>query len=1230
MHIKKLEISGFKSFVDKSVIHFDHDVIGIVGPNGCGKSNIVDAIRWCMGEQSAKHLRGRAMEDVIFNGSESRPPHGMAEVTLTFDNSDPTYAESLPLEYKDFPEIAVTRRLFRDGTSEYLINKTQVRLRDVTDLFLGTGVGTKAYSIVEQGRIGQIVSSRPQDRRLFIEEAAGITKYKLRRKQAEKKMDLTRQNLLRITDIVAEIDRNRGSLKRQAAKAERYIEYRNELEDLYLHDASHRLLEMIVVRNAAANSLAELSESHGDIAAQLESGEDTLLKARTEATNIEQRYDEASTKTTELERRATQLSSDCQRYTDRLSHLGVRAQSLEAELATLTEKQQQWVTERAELEERLTHLQADEASSGSDAAFEDEQLRALAARAAEAEQELSTLRNRHAALATEAATQTGRLESTQLRDRELLERRTHLVTEREELLAEIERLTAKSEAAAAELEQLRAHREQSAQEQAATQARLLELKPQKVELTRRTHELRSDVQLKRNRLKVLQDLHRRLEGVGAGTKALLSFADPAVVGILADRLEVSPRFTDALAALLGERLQCVIVSDPVRGLELLDQLKRQQRGRATIAIHNSAIQKDLRETPLPVAIPADEPSVVARLLDEVLYEDVDAGLVQALLGNVVVTETPQAALALNGRFPGSKVVSLDGTVVSGSGLVAGGSGDEVNSAIVEQKREIRELTEALTHLDVELERLVAEEAAVTSELASVEAQFEAGRKSHHQRELELLTAEKDHGRSVAELERVTRRGAVVTADLDKLAESSEGSTTTLAQIQTRLEELQREQLACGAALAKAIDENAEAKAQHAAQAARVTERKIRLAQVREQLEASRSGLMRVSAELTAAAQRRTELDTELQELANQHGATASELLTARDEADRTAAERDQARVTLDEVRRLLDEVRSGLSSREGALREMRNQLTDLEERSREYQMKVQRLDLEREHLVQGVRERFRGLELPRVVGDYHARPAPDAEHRRRIDELSKLIDRMGPVNLDAQAEYEDAERRFTELNDQKVDIEKALSELDKAIKHMDRESKKRFKETFDVVNDLFKQTFTRLFKGGRGELKLTEPDNLLETGVDIIAQPPGKKLGNIELMSGGEKALTATALIFAIFQHKPSPFCVLDEVDAPLDEANVSRYNEAIRAMTSHSQFVIITHIKKTMQSVDVLYGVTMGEPGVSRLVSVKVNETAVSRSDRVPSALPKRREQAAAAAAAAAETAAEAAPAVA
>src|SRR6188474_26914 len=283
MHIKKLEITGFKSFVDRTVIHFDHDIVGIVGPNGCGKSNIVDAIRWTLGEQSAKHLRGRAMEDVIFNGSDSRGPHGMAEVTLTFDNTNPEYAQSLPIEYRDYPEIAVTRRLYRDGTSEYLLNKTQVRLRDVTELFLGTGVGTKAYSIVEQGRIGQIVSARPEDRRMFLEEAAGVTKYKQRRKQAERKMELTRQNLLRINDIVSEIDRTRASLKRQVAKAERFIEYRKELDDLSLHDATHRLLELIVVDRVERSAYDEASPQATGLRDGLREAEAVIDSARTEA-----------------------------------------------------------------------------------------------------------------------------------------------------------------------------------------------------------------------------------------------------------------------------------------------------------------------------------------------------------------------------------------------------------------------------------------------------------------------------------------------------------------------------------------------------------------------------------------------------------------------------------------------------------------------------------------------------------------------------------------------------------------------------------------------------------------------------------------------------------------------------------------------------------------------------------------------------------------------------------
>lgn len=410
MHIKKLEIAGFKSFVDRTAIHFDHDVVGIVGPNGCGKSNVVDAIRWCLGEQSAKHLRGRAMEDVIFNGSESRGPHGLAEVTITFDNTNPEYAATLPAEYREYPELAVTRRLFRDGTSEYLINKTQVRLRDVTELFLGTGVGTKAYSIVEQGRIGQIVSARPEDRRLFIDEAAGITKYKQRRKMAERKMELTRQNLLRVTDIVSEIDRTRASLKRQVAKAERFLEYRRELEDLVLLDASHKLLELTVTRNVAEQGHAAAHQALADARNELRDVEAVLDTERAEAAGIEAAADEAAQAAFEADNQVSSLQAELERARERLTFLDHRLIGGNLELDAILGKTRELTAEQAELSVRVQELGTDEREREADALRETEALAGLQAEEARASAEVLELRKRTGELAARTAAENARLD----------------------------------------------------------------------------------------------------------------------------------------------------------------------------------------------------------------------------------------------------------------------------------------------------------------------------------------------------------------------------------------------------------------------------------------------------------------------------------------------------------------------------------------------------------------------------------------------------------------------------------------------------------------------------------------------------------------------------------------------------------------------------------------------------------------------------------------------------
>ncbi len=1188
MHIKKLEITGFKSFVDRSVIHFDHDIVGIVGPNGCGKSNIVDAIRWTLGEQSAKHLRGRAMEDVIFNGSESRGPNGMAEVTLTFDNTNPEYAGTLPPEYRDYPEIAVTRRLFRDGTSEYMLNKTQVRLRDVTELFLGTGVGTKAYSIVEQGRIGQIVSSRPEDRRLFIEEAAGVTKYKQRRKQAERKMDLTRQNLLRISDIVSEIDRSRASLKRQVAKAERFIEYRKELDDLSLHDASHRLLELIVTERVETDGLAEAGEKAGSSRTALRERETEIEIVREQSGVTEARTDEASRRAFEADNDVSTLHAEIERSRDRLTHLGDRISAGRTELEDIGTRVLSLKTEQTDFSSRIDALSQDERAREADALAETEALSELQGEEAHASDEVLELRRKTGELTALAAGAEARIDGVAQRVEDSRTRRDKISTEREALTVELSDHVARKLALTQSVQEFAEGKKLSAEEKSQLEKELEGLRARQLDSERTVDTAKNELSLKRNRLRALDDLHRRLEGVGAGARAILGKGDARVLGLVADRLEAPEELTLAVAGLLGRTLQAVVVSETAVGLELLADLQKSERGRADVI----GLEAGLASTPKLVS---DE-RVLGRLADRLTFAEGDEAL-RALVGDAVYVANANDAAAI-ARSAGVIAVALDGTVARPDGVISGGSGDDVASAMIEQKREMKELRADVTRLEAEHNRVQAEHTALRARLTEVGTALERAREQAHVGELAHITAEKDLARAVNEIERAEARIAKLGGELTDidaaLAQAAvlEGeSRAQLDALRTQLDHLNQD-------LARAESTAAAWRERVATQLSLVTERKVRLAQVKEQVEAARAALERVANALVELEARGTKLDEELNEASAAYGDTAARIMVARELRIEAMQAAKLAHAELDEARTLLEQVRQSLAGQESDLKTLRDALEVLDEAVRRHEMAAQRIGLEREHLLAKVRERFRGLDLRRVVGDYHMRLPPDAEQRRRIDELTQLIDRMGPVNLDAKAEHDDAERRFKELNDQKVDIEKALIELEHAIKHMNKESRRRFKETFEAVNDLFKKTFQKMFRGGKAELSLTDPDDLLGSGVEIMAQPPGKKLGNIELMSGGEKALTAVSLIFAIFQHRPSPFCILDEVDAPLDEANVTRYNEAIRSMTHSSQFILITHIKKTMQSVDVLYGVTMGEPGVSRIVSVKVNEHATSRSD--------------------------------
>jgi chromosome segregation protein len=656
MHIKKLEISGFKSFVDRTVIHFDHDVVGIVGPNGCGKSNIVDSIRWCMGEQSARHLRGRSMTDVIFAGSSNRGPHGMAEVTMTFDNSDKAAAQELPLEYRDWAEIAVTRRLYRDGTSEYLINKTQVRLKDITDLFLGTGVGTKAYSIIEQGKVGLIVSARAEDRRLLIEEAAGITKYKARRKQAEQKMDATRQNLLRVGDIVAEIERSLASLKRQAAKAERYINYKGEVEDLVLHEASHRLLELIVRAQVEEVERASSSEESERLRAALAAREGEIEVTRQEALTREDEAERAQTAAFKADNEVRTHQAEIDRALERYRELEERRGLAGLEREDLSSKLEELANERESMEIALETSQQEESRGEEAMRGELEKLEGLREQQQESDARCSDLRRRASEAKAKVAAAEATVRGFEHRADDMSNRRENLEDEDGRLTVELEDVEARRSGLSEHLGELAQRKTDAAERRESLSAELKELREHAVQQDREVDHKKSELSQKRNRLRALEELHARLEGVGQGPRALVNTKDPAILGLVADRFEAPAELTHAFAAALSDKLQWVVVDDLERGVELLGELARTNKGRAAIVTRAPRYVAG-KNGPGPSTF-----SHRGYLVDQVTFVAEDEALALAMFGDVLVVDDDAAAfVAVRAGYTG-RLVTLQGNL----------------------------------------------------------------------------------------------------------------------------------------------------------------------------------------------------------------------------------------------------------------------------------------------------------------------------------------------------------------------------------------------------------------------------------------------------------------------------------------------------------------------------------------------------------------------------------------
>jgi chromosome segregation protein len=1190
MRIKQIELTGFKSFKDRTVLELPSGVTAIVGPNGCGKSNVVDAIRWVLGEQSPKHLRGAAMEDVIFAGNAEHGPLGLAEVSLLLERSDedltqaaetaddlPAGSESLPPELAQAAEIVVTRRYFRSGDSEYFINRVPCRLKDITELFLGTGVGTRAYAIIEQGRVEQMVNAKPAELRLFLEEAAGITRFRARRLAAERKMERTRDNLLRVQDVLHELDRQMGSLQRQARRAEEYHRIKGALRDLDLRVMAARRRSWSSEASATTAELARLGDEDQGFQAQLratrEAGDDArrrrhehearlrdveveLTEQRVVATEAAARVDSLSVRRRELEERAARLEADGSGLGDRLSAVHDELTALDGALDGLVREQTDAQAERERSQADLDELSR--AGAPLEQAVEDAKDAVVAAVAEEAR-----LRNLAEALRRRRAEIDGQRRQLEEEQRALGARLDENGRARDALRGRLDAL----EAERASVEGARASLAASARTLADEEGRRVQ----------ECAEARDRVTQLRSRVESLRELEARYEGCTRGVASLLERQGDSAL-LLAAVLRVPAHLERAVAAVLGARLGQIVLPDTEQAVEAIRWLRREGAGSATVLPHDP-------ERRATVIVPAGR-----RLVEQIEVDPDHWALAEAVLGHVLLAnDLDQALQAWRDASHPVTVVTAAGEAVDVLGAVTGGSEPPLEETLLARARELRELarsvSEAESCLDAAhqaLETLHTEMQAVEREIASTDARLQALR-------LDLLAARKDREQLEADHARVSADLEVGALEANGLA-GAEGQVAgelvalgdSLVAAATALEEHRGALARCQETLAAWRACHAAAEEARTASAVRATA----VAERRRATEAECGRLRGIVADLTGRvdAAGRGAAEARAGALAAADVAIAAERAraTAEDRAAALASERGQlvADVAAAEAE---------LSEDERRQREVGEALEGLRARRAELDLLLAERRMAMEQLAERLAERYElGIEALDAIEE-----EPAADDAARAEELRARLVRLGDVNPGALTELEEIRSRHEFLDAQRADLERSLEDLRQTIGKLARTSRRRFEETFVAANDRLAEVFPKLFPGGTARLETTEPEEGAEEGVEIVVALPGKKLQSLSLLSGGEKALTATALVFSLFLIRPTPFCLLDEVDAPLDEANIGRFNALVTEMAQRSQFVLITHNRRTMEVAETLYGVTMEQAGVSKVVSVRLSEAA-------------------------------------
>ena len=1227
MYLKNLTVFGFKSFADKTALNFQPGVTAIVGPNGCGKSNVSDAIRWVLGEQSAKALRGGEMADVIFNGTDGRKPMGMGEVSLTLGGVGEESLKAAGVEVS-YDEVTLTRRIFRDGGSEYFLNRTPCRLKDIQQLFMGTGIGRTSYSILAQGHITQILSSKPEDRRMIFEEAAGITKFKSQKKESLRKLEYTEQNLLRIADTIKEVKRQIGSLQRQAGKARRFKQIQQELQHLETQLVRHQF-------DVLQLEIAEKSAAVENLRNEIEAGSNDVLRFENEITHLRERLSELEHEVAAQQQRGLELKGEAERHESRIHFNQERIHEIESqnvkaleEIAQAEERHRTAQEELVSVTENLAvaeaalvqHKETLQARQNAVREVEEglrqqqETLRQSQSTAFAAAQDLSRVRNEITALDLQKQGNLVRLEKLSAEKVQLEEERVRLEARLQEFTAsvELEKLTVATTRGSVEQRQNRLRELQTELQQAST------------EQDKYLHQQSE----KRSRLHVLEQLEGSHEGFDAGAVAALR-QSRSVIGSLADRIRVPDQFVTAVENALGHNLQLVLTEQPSSAQEILADLNTNKSGRASVAALAIQQYQDEKQLSFVGEMAPGEKSDAAQAglqngkivhaMSVIQAEPQVEALLKSLLGRTfIASDLGTATAQIQNGHAGCDFVTLGGELLNRHGIYTGGylnkgSNGKAPSSILGRKNQITELQAELAELQQLVEEASRKRGALLSEQTELSASLQQAQTELRQQEVAIATREGEFKALQNSSRLLNQKIETVMFEVESLAAQEREGMEKREALSVRLNELEaRERVAQEQVVALTAELENLRQSRDAAMAA-LSESKVALASDEQLASSFRQQKISLGHRISELSQLVEARRNECSAFITRREQAETEIQDSQAKIEKLQHEREQVSAQTAELVGLKNAQEGEIAQRDETLRTQRSRLMEIQNQRGALDVELAQKNMSVQNLRDKVSEKYH-LNLEDIRSECititHADEGqPQVQTlspeemaasgagtdwnavTEQVHALQTKIDEMGPVNLVAIEEYEETEQRHTFLSQQYDDLVNAKTQLLEIINRINTQTRQMFLETFEKIRDNFRLMFVDVFGGGKADLVLSDENDVLESGIEIVARPPGKQLQSISLLSGGEQTMVAVSLLFSIYQVKPSPFCVLDELDAPLDESNVVRFVKILERFIAHSQFIIITHNKRTIGMADVLYGVTMQEHGVSKIVSVKFHK---------------------------------------